>query len=490
MKKLNKQKIHSQDLLYLTIDQGGHASRAIVYDQVGVVVSSSICKIDTLQQGNRVEHDATQFIDSITTVIHDALSQLGDKISNVHCAGLATQRSSIIAWDCATNEVLSPVISWQDRRGTEFLALIEGFTEQTRKTTGLFPNAHYGATKIRWCLQNIAGVKTALAKNKLRIAPVASFILNQLLVERPYVIDPSNGSRTMLLDVSAGRWSQDLLTRFTVPIEILPQYVPTRWNFGHIAYADRLIPLHICTGDQAAAFFVTKEPDRQAIYVNAGTGVFIQKLFAVATETPPARLLQSIVYQDKKKSLSLIEGTVNGAGRALQWFADQARIKNLDQKLIEWERSIKDPPLFFNGISGVGSPFWVAELQSQFSRPASTPEKAVAILESIVFLCLENILRISGGDHIIVSGGLSLNEGFCQRLANLAGIVVIRTCYAEATSLGLLNLLLHRQGGSEHVFAEGLRFMPERDLALRQRFDLWRSEFNSLILIAITGSSP
>ncbi len=481
MKKLNQQKTQNQDLLYLTIDQGGHASRAMVYDQAGAVVSSSICEIDTVQQGNRVEHDATQFLDSITRVIHDALFQLGDKISNVYCAGLATQRSSIIAWDCATDEVLSPVISWQDRRAAEFLTLIEDFVAQTRKTTGLFPNAHYGATKIRWCLQNIAGVKAALTKNTLRIAPVASFILNQLLVEKPYVIDPSNGSRTMLLDISTGRWSQNLLTRFAVPIEILPQYVPTRWNFGHIAYADQLIPLSICTGDQAAAFFVDQEADQQVIYVNAGTGVFIQKLFAGSSENPPARLLQSVVYQDEKESLSLIEGTVNGAGRALQWFAEQEQLKNLDQRLIVWEREIKDPPLFFNGISGVGSPFWVAEMQSQFSRPASTPEKAVAILESIVFLCLENILRMPRASHIIISGGLSRNEGFCQRLANLAELVVIRTSHAEATSVGLLNLLSNKQGVSAHAFDKGLGFIPRRDLALRQRFDVWRSEFNALI---------
>ena len=488
MASLNKQNIQndSQDVLYLTIDQGGHASRAIVYDQRGVPLSSSVCEIDTFQQGNRVEHDAQQFIDSITTVIDEVLSELGDRVADICCAGIATQRSSIIAWDSATDEMLSPIISWQDRRAVELLSLIDGFRDETREITGLFPNAHYGATKIHWCMKNIPEVQTALTANRLRIAPVASFILNQVLVEKPYVVDPSNGSRTMLLDVHARRWSADLLAKFEIPLELLPMYVPTQWDYGHIAFKDCLIPVNICTGDQAAAFFVDKVADCNTIYINAGTGVFIQKLLdTTAEEVPPQRLLQSIVYQDEQESLSLIEGTVNGAGRALQWFADQEGIANLDKSLLKWVNEIKDPPLFFNGISGVGSPFWVANFQSQFNRTASTPEKSVAILESIVFLCMENILRMphSNVGHIVLSGGLSQNAGFCQRLANLAEILVLRKTYSEATCRGLRNLLVSKKTKNIGFLTDHneKKFVSKKDLALNGRFNQWRSQFCAMI---------
>lgn len=90
----------SANELYLSIDQGGHASRAIVFNHQGVMVASAYCKVETEYPAKHfVELNADKLIASIKNSIQQVLEKLGDNKKNIVSAGLATQRSNIVCWN-------------------------------------------------------------------------------------------------------------------------------------------------------------------------------------------------------------------------------------------------------------------------------------------------------------------------------------------------------------------------------------------------------
>jgi len=68
-------------------------------------------------------------------------------------AGLAVQRSTIVCCSRADGGALSPAISWQDRRNAAWLETLGNQAGRVRELTGLPLSPHYGASKIRWCLE-------------------------------------------------------------------------------------------------------------------------------------------------------------------------------------------------------------------------------------------------------------------------------------------------------------------------------------------------
>ena len=110
--------------MILTIDQGGHATRALVFDQHGSIVGRDEVPVETCRYpGDRVEMDPEALVDSVFECVANALGGLD--VSRVATAGLATQRSSVVCWDRRTGEPLSPVLSWQDRRAARWMERFE-----------------------------------------------------------------------------------------------------------------------------------------------------------------------------------------------------------------------------------------------------------------------------------------------------------------------------------------------------------------------------
>ena len=472
------------------IDQGGHATRAIIFDEIGNIVCRAESAIKTITRGElEVEHDPAELLASVNLVIDQVYESLGADYSKIKKAGLATQRSSIACWNKKNGQALSPIISWQDRRCFKQIAQYENYAEFIHHSSGLYLNPHYGATKMRWCLDNLAEVKKCLDENALCVAPLASYILFHLLDEKPFAIDPANASRTLLMNYKSLNWEEELLTLFSVPKNVLPDIVFTRNTFGHIERHGHKIPLQICTGDQSAVIYSEGKLADDEVFVNAGTGAFIIKTCDEIPDLKKQKILTSIVYADQEHIEYVLEGTVNGAGRALLWFADQSGIQDYESHLDFWCASVSNPPVFINAISGIGSPFWIAESESYFSRESSeedpekpgNEEKFVAVLESIIFLAAENIKcieRVSSKiSQIRIAGGLASSYEFCQKLANLLNCRVIRAHEQEATAKGVF-YLLSAQTSHKSALCSAM-FNPKNDQMLINRHRYWLEQMTN-----------
>ncbi|HKE45023.1 MAG TPA: FGGY family carbohydrate kinase [Steroidobacteraceae bacterium] len=465
--------------LYLALDQGGHASRAIIFDAAGDVLAQCYAPIATLRPAaDRVEHDADQVCESLLSAIEDASRRVPASAAIV-AAGLATQRSSIVCWDRVSGAALSPVISWQDRRNAALVAEFIVHAADIHARTGLVLSAHYGASKLRWCLDNLPAVREAAGAGRLAFGPLSSFLLYRLLAERPIVVDPANASRTQLYDPARRDWSAPLLELFGLDATALPTPVGTHHRFGTLDINRRAVPLEVCTGDQSTVPFAFGPTRIDAAYVNIGTGAFIQAPLPQPTIAPP--LLTSVIWSDEQRVLYALEGTINGAGSALDWLAET---EGLDTRRMfaalthEMGRELR-PPLFLNGISGLGSPFWIADFASRFVGDGSAQERFVALLESILFLVRVNLDEMQHAgvklERIVVTGGYAASDWLCQRLADLLSLPVHRHADLEATARGL-GFLVAGQPADWGSTANVRLFAPTADASLLERFFAWLKE--------------
>lgn len=330
---------------------------------------------------------------------------------------------------------------------------------------------------MRWCLDHLDAVRAARAAGTLGIGPLSSFLTLRLCRDRPWLADPCNATRTQLWSLVERDWSPSLPGRFGVPRDILPRTVPNRGPFGMLTTRGHPLPLVAVTGDQSAVPFACGVPDPDTLYVNIGTGAFLQRLCDGA-QAPVAGLLRSVLWQEDNVLRFSDEGTVNGAGAALQAEADHAglSVDAMQAQLETWLAQTGDPPLFLNGVAGLGSPWWVADFPSRHVGSGDTPARCVAIVESIAFLVQRNFdaWREAGvvPRDLTLTGGLAHLDGLCRRIAALSGLDVLRPDLAEATARGLAFLVA---GAPPHWTRPAVRrFDAQPDLHLRSRYERWR----------------
>jgi glycerol kinase len=472
--------------LYLALDQGGGSSRALLFDAVGREVAAAHVPIGTQRTGDdRIEHDPDELENSLRTAAQDACDSELARGRPIAAAGLATQRSTIVCWQRNGGRALSPAISWADRRNAAWLARTLGDRgDSIRRLTGLVASAHYGASKLRWCLDELPEVQAAARSGDLAAGPLSSFLTYRLLDEHPIVADPANASRTLLFDPDTLDWSPALLETFALPRSILPACVGTRHEFGTLRVGQRAIALRAVTGDQSAAAFAFGRPAETAALVNVGTGAFVQRVVDARAPLPDG-LLRSVLHSrpdgttgDLVASYSH-EGTVNGAGSAIEWLRGRVAL-DVTRALqnLPADAPVDAPPLFINGVGGLGAPYWEPDFPVEFVGNGDDRQLLTAVIESVVFLLvvnLEAMQRAAPLLRISISGGLSSCDYLCRALADLSQLVVERYALREATARGVAFLAAGEPDDWQALPVDRL-FTPGGNDALRDRYVRWRRE--------------
>lgn len=459
----------------LIVDQGGHASRALIFDARGRLLAQAERPIRAQKPDEvRAEYDGAELWRQVAAAVQQARAAAPVPLA---AAGLATQRSNVACWDRHSGEPLGPVLSWQDRRAWRAVEALRAHEAWIHGRTGLFLTPHYGASKLRWCLDHLPAVRRAHEEGRLGFGPMAAWLAGRLAGGAARGADVVNAGRTQLVALETRDWDDELLALFGVPKRPLPPVVPNAWDYGSLAGASE-VPLTIVTGDQNASLFAYGELDGKTAYVNAGTGAFVLRATGerlVMSE----RLLSGVLHDDGERVEYVLEGTVNGAGSALAWFERTYGVGGLTNKLEDWLRRVPASPLvFLNGVSGLGSPFWRARFPVRFEGEGGLAEKATAVVESIVFMLAvnleEQVRYLPAPRRIRLTGGLANLDGLAQRLADLTGIVVERPPQLEATARGAAFLLAGRPadwepGGPPDVFE------PRANPGLKANYARWRA---------------
>jgi glycerol kinase len=470
----------------LALDQGSHSTRACLYDAAGRQIASAQQAVGTQRpQADWVEHEASEILASLRQVIDECLAAAPD--AQIVAAGLATQRSSFVCVARGTLRPLSPVISWQDRRHAHWLEQFAPQAARVRSLTGLPLSAHYGASKMRWCLDHLPAVRAAAGRAELCFAPLASYLVSALTgVE--LAADPANASRTLLWDSARLDWADELLLRFGIERRWLPRCCDTCGDFGHLRRPGHYIPLTVVTGDQSAVPYAFGPVDDSRVYLNLGTGAFLQRALP-QRPADPAPLLGSVLQATAGRATWSLEGTVNGAASAISWFAAQEACAAATLWTALAEVTPDAPlPVFLNGIGGLGSPWWQAEFRSRFVGGGSRAARFAALVESILFLIAENLdcmeAKCGRVSELLLTGGISRSDWLCARLAGLTSRDVLRA-ETEATAKGVAALAAPRFAAN-WVAAPGKRFNATDSLELRAR----RQRFRELLQQALAADAP
>ncbi len=474
----------------LALDQGSHASRACIFDESGALCGTASVPVSTRRPAAlHVEHDAYELLSTLHTAAENALlaARKRQPQLKISAAGLAVQRSTIVCCSRVDGSALSPAISWQDRRNAAWLEQLTPHAARVREITGLPLSPHYGASKIRWCLDYLPAARGAADKGELLAAPLATYLAlhlgGQARAGAPGA-DAANAGRMQLFDSRGLDWSDELLAWFGIERDWLPNCSYTRGDWGTLRLADHEVPLRAVTGDQSAVPYAAGDPDSATVYVNLGTGAFIQRPLQ-SRPASPAPLLGSVLSRDADTAIYSLEGTVNGAGSAVSWFcAQESCHEEALWPVLETLPGGAELPIFLNGIGGLGSPWWrVAQeshfvgaaptsLDSQTSVPNGTVLRFAALVESIAFMIAVNaeaLTRQAGRPkRVVLAGGMSRSHWLGQRLAALMGLPV-EVIDAEASARGVAYLAAPEF--SSHWLHSPLHtYAPHRDKKLEARY--------------------
>ncbi|MBT6266270.1 MAG: glycerol kinase, partial [Tateyamaria sp.] len=225
------------------VDQGTTSTRCLLVDDGGkweIVASRKHGQHYPFK--GAVEHDPNELLSNIMSVLASA----GD----VDAIGLANQGESCLAWDAATKRSLSPVIVWQDSRTAGHLAGLDDKAIQlSKRICGLPLDPYFSGSKLGWLLREMPDIRHAHESGRLRLGTTDAFFLDVLAGK--FATDLATASRTGLLDLATGNWSEELCELHGVPIECLPPIGKVDGGFGRINGT----PVHTSIVDQQAALF-------------------------------------------------------------------------------------------------------------------------------------------------------------------------------------------------------------------------------------------
>ena len=242
----------------LALDQGTTSSRALIIDERGAVKATAQRTFPQIfPRPGWVEHDAIDIWSSQIGVAAEALAHAGLEAGDIAAVGIVNQRETTVVWDRKTGEPVCHAIVWQDRRTAEFCERLrtDGHEGMIQEKTGLLADAYFSASKLRWILDEVDGVRERAERGELCFGNVDSWLIWRLTEGERHVTDVTNASRTMLFNIHTMMWDDELLELLRIPRSMLPEVVDSSGVCGATKAGIPGIPIAGVAGDQQAALF-------------------------------------------------------------------------------------------------------------------------------------------------------------------------------------------------------------------------------------------
>ena len=435
----------------LALDQGTTSSRAIVFAENGSVRAMAQQEFRQIfPQPGWVEHDPQDIWASQLRVARRALAQARLKAADITALGIANQRETAIVWERRSGQPVHNAIVWQDRRTAAVCDALRGrgTADAVRGKTGLVLDPYFSATKLAWLLDSIPSLRLRAERGELAFGTVDSWLAWKLSAGALHVTDVSNASRTMLYNIHAGAWDDELLALFRIPRSVLPKVLPSAQMFGESApkIFGAAIPIAGIAGDQQAALFGQACHTPGMAKNTYGTGCFMLLNTGAKAVPSAAGLLTTRCAQRGAKPRYALEGSVFVAGAVVQWLRDGLGIIRASNEIEALAASVADAGGVYlvPAFAGLGAPHWDAYARGTIlglTRGITQAHIARAALEAIAFQSaevLQSMQRDAGIalSELRVDGGAAVNDMLMQFQADILGVPVVRPKVLETTALG------------------------------------------------------
>lgn len=425
----------------LAIDQGTTGTTTVLYAEDGTVLARAAREIpQSYPQPGWVEHDPVAIWDSVLSTATAACRGHDRPLA----VGITNQRETVLIWDADTGVPIAPAIVWQCRRTAEACSRLTDAAPFVRARTGLPIDPYFSATKLRYLL-DAAG---SLRHRHLRAGTIDSWLVWKLTAGAVHATDVTNAARTLLFDIHAREYADELCALFGVPREILPEVRPSRADFGVVAIDGPLrgVPILGVAGDQQAALFGQQCHARGEMKNTYGTGCFAVMNTAGQAIDSRHGLLTTLAIGVDARTCYALEGSVFVAGAALQWLRDELGLIGSAAESEALAHAVPDNGGVFlvPAFVGLGAPHWNAEARGTLvglTRGTGRAHLVRAALEAMAYQSADVVHAMEADtgtrvEQLAVDGGAVANGFLMQFQADILGIPVRRPRNIESTSFG------------------------------------------------------
>lgn len=475
----------------MAFDAGTTSSRAILFDQMGEIVSLAQQEFPQIYpKPGWVEHNPMDIWNTQLIVATKAINEAGASPDEIAAIGITNQRETTIVWERTTGKPIMNGIVWQDRRTAAICDGMKerGLTDYVRENTGLVIDAYFSGTKIKWMLDNIPGARKKAEEGELLFGTVDTWLIWNLTGGKVHVTDYSNASRTLLFNIKKVDWDGRLLNELDIPRTMLPKLRPSSDIYGmsdESVLFGAQIPVAAAIGDQQGALFGQACFKSGMVKATYGTG---GSLLMNTGNTPiesKSGLLTTVAWGVNDRVEYALEGLLFIVGASVQWLRDELKIVHDSEDTEYFAQKVKDT----NGVYvvpafvGLSAPFWDQYARGAImglTRGANRNHIIRATLESMAYQIKDVIGCMESDSGIVntelkVDGGAAKNNFLMQFQADLLGVPVLRPKIVESTArgaaflAGLATGFWKDQAELMDTFELDRRFSPEIGQAERDR---------------------
>ncbi|MGA9350633.1 MAG: glycerol kinase GlpK [Anaerolineae bacterium] len=440
------------------VDQGTTSTRFMIFDHAGQVAGVDQMEHEQIYpKAGWVEHDPMEIWARSQDVIKAGLKKSGVKAEEIASIGVTNQRETTVVWDKKTGKPFYNAIVWQCTRTKDICDDLaeDGGQDRFRAKVGLPLATYFSGPKIKWILDNVAGVRKAAEKGDAIFGNIDTWEI-WWLTGGPkggaHVTDVTNASRTMLMNLKTLDWDQEILDILGIPRQMLPEvrpsgdpkiygYTPKDGPFG--------VSIPVCgdLGDQQGALVGQTCFSPGEAKNTYGTGCFM--LLNTGTKAVPSKsgLLTTLGYKfGDAPAVYALEGSIAITGALVQWLRDNLNFFEKSSQVEDLAKTVEDNGgiYFVPAFSGLFAPYWKSDARGVIvglTRYVNKGHFARAALEATAFQTrevLDAMNKDSGVDlkALKVDGGMVFNELLMQFQADVLGVPVIRPTVAETTALG------------------------------------------------------
>ena len=431
----------------IALDQGTTSSRALLINEVGKLIGVKQKEFKQIfpKQG-WVEHDPIEILNTQLEVFEELISTIS--LSDIISIGITNQRETTVIWDKETGKPLYNAIVWQDKRTSGICDQMkkDGLESYTRENTGLVIDSYFSATKIKWIIENVEGVKTKINKNKVLFGTIDTWLIYNMTSFKNHVTDYTNASRTMIYNIKNLEWDDKLCDYLKIPKSILPEVINSSSDFGNFNYNGFEIPINGVAGDQQAALFGQSCFEDGMVKNTYGTGCFLLMNTGKNFKLSENGLITTLACSFDDKVNYALEGSVFIAGAAIQWLRDSLKVIGKASETEKIAQSIEKLHDIYviPAFAGLGAPYW--DMYSRgaifgLTRDTGIDHIIKATLESLAYQT-KDIIDVMEKDSGIklkslkVDGGACMNNYLMQFQSDLLDCEVLRPEIIETTAMG------------------------------------------------------
>jgi glycerol kinase len=483
------------------VDQGTTSTRCMIFNRDGRVVAVDQKEHEQIfPKAGWVEHNANEIWENTRVVTAGALAKADLGVNDIVAVGITNQRETALVWDRNTGEPVYNAIVWQDTRTDAIcqrLAALGGGADRYKAKVGLPLATYFSGPKVRWILENVEGAQQKAEAGDLVFGNMDTWLIWNMTGGTEgglHITEPTNASRTMLMDLDTLSWDADIAGEMGIPLSMLPEIRSSSQVYGEIRPQGVLhgVPLAGDLGDQQAATFGQACLSPGEAKNTYGTGNFM--LLNTGTEKVPSKngLLTTVCYKiGDQATVYALEGSIAVSGSLVQWLRDNLGLIGSAPEIEALAATVEDNggAYFVPAFSGLFAPHWRSDARGAIvglTRYVNKGHIARAVLEATAFQSREVLDAMnadSGVDltSLKVDGGMVANEALMQFQADILGVPVIRPVVAETTALGAAyaaGLAVGFWSGEDDVranWAEDKRWEPQMDTAERERlYRMWK----------------